>query len=88
MVLVLGILLAAPMTLRSVASIFIGRRAASEMLGVLAADVVRWTVLLPFRLGRSLYRSGLGGGGTTLARREQVAVGRNSGEGRNDRTAG
>ncbi len=42
--------------LRVVAGLFLGQRASDQMVGTLAADVVRFLLLLPFRGFRALLR--------------------------------
>lgn len=53
----LGLLLILAVTLlRVLASMLLGPGATSHMIGILAAEVVRWAVALPVRLLRRLLR--------------------------------
>lgn len=44
--------------LKAIATLILGQRAAAEMTGILAADIVRWCVFAPFRLLRWLVGRG------------------------------
>jgi predicted PurR-regulated permease PerM len=60
--LVLLVVVFALMVLRALAALLIGPNAADQMVGTLAADVVRFFLLLPFRGFRALLRFLITGG--------------------------